>query len=34
MQRRYEPGDIVSRRKGVVMHKGVVIGEDRRREIS
>ena len=29
MQRDYQPGDIVARRKGLVMHKGVVLGEDR-----
>ena len=26
---RYLPGDIVSRRKGIVMHKGVVLGDGR-----
>ena len=29
MQPHYQPGDIVARRKGLVMHKGVVLGEDR-----
>ena len=29
MQRHYQPGDVVARRKGPVMHKGVVLGEDR-----
>lgn len=29
MQRDYQPGDIVARRKGLVMHKGVVLGEGR-----